>query len=219
MDGSTAIGTGTLNSGKATFTTSSLSVGSHAITAVYGGDVNFTTSTSTAVSQGVNQANTTTALVSSLNPSVFGQSVTFTATVTAVAPGSGTPTGTVTFYDGSTKLGTGTLGGGVASFTTASLAVGSHSIKAVYGGDTNFKTSTSAILTQVVESSGSGGSALGAIDQGPAVSAAATTAAPAVDFAIAALKDDDPSSGSLVHDLALDQVSTRARRGTIKPTD
>ena len=84
-------------------------------------------------------------VVSSANPSVFGQSVTFTATVTANAPGSGTPTGTVTFMDGSTTLGTGTLNGsGVATFSTSGLSVGSHSITAVYGGDTDFTTSTSS---------------------------------------------------------------------------
>ena len=90
-------------------------------------------------------------VVSSANPSVFGESVTFTATVTANAPGSGIPTGTVTFLDGSTTLGTGTLNGsGIATFSTSALTVGSHSITVVYGGDTDFTTSTSSALTQVV---------------------------------------------------------------------
>jgi len=153
-DGSTAIGVGTLGLGNpdaATFTTVSLSVGAHAITAVYGGDGNFSTSTSTAINQGVNQASSSTMVVSSANPSSSGQAVTFTATVNAVSPGSGTPTGTVTFYDGSTTLGTATLNGtGTASFTTSSLSVGSHSIKVSYGGDADFKASTSAVLKQVV---------------------------------------------------------------------
>jgi hypothetical protein len=74
--------------------------------------------------------------------------VTFTATVTSTA--SGVPTGTVTFLDRTTLLGTGALNsGGVATFTTSSLAFGSHSITASYGGDTNFATSTSSALTQV----------------------------------------------------------------------
>ena len=77
--------------------------------------------------------------------------MTFTATVKAVSPGSGTPTGTVTFMDGSTTLRTRTLTGGVATFTTSSLPIGTHSIKVVYGGDTNFKSSTSAVLNQVVQ--------------------------------------------------------------------
>jgi large repetitive protein len=74
----------------------------------------------------VNQASTTTALAASVNPSVYGQSVTFTATVGVVAPGSGTPTGTVAFQEGSTTLATETLGvSGTVSLTTSALAVGS----------------------------------------------------------------------------------------------
>jgi hypothetical protein len=95
---------------------------------------------------------TTTTVASSLNPSPFGQAVTFTAAVTANAPGSGTPTGTVTFYDGSTALGTGTLSGGVATFTTTAtgLAAGNHTITAWYNGDGNFLAATSAGLAQTV---------------------------------------------------------------------
>jgi hypothetical protein len=96
------------------------------------------------------QASTTTILRSSANPSAFGQSVTFTATVSANASGSGTPTGSVTFKDGTTVLGSGTLSGGVATFTTKKLAVGSHQITATYNGATNFKSSTSPVLTQAV---------------------------------------------------------------------
>src|SRR5439155_1166136 len=86
----------------------------------------------------IGPAGTTTAVASSQNPSVFGQSVTFTATVSPVAPGAGTRTGTVTFYDGVTSLGTGSVGiSGNATFSTAALSVGSHSITATYGGDGN----------------------------------------------------------------------------------
>jgi hypothetical protein len=157
MDGATTLGTGPLNgSGIATFTTSTLSMGSHSITAVYGGDTNFVTSTSSALSQTVNQASSSTTLGSSVNPSDFGQAVTFTATVIAVAPGSGTPTGAATFKDGATTLGTGTLNGsGVATFMTTSLSVVTHSITATYGGDTNFVTSTSSALSQPVNQAGS----------------------------------------------------------------
>ena len=99
------------------------------------------------MNQTVNQDVTATKVTSSANPSVFGQSVTFTATVKAASPGSGTPTGTVTFYDGSTKLYSATLGEtGTASFMISTLSVGSHSIKVVYSGDADFKTSTSAVL-------------------------------------------------------------------------
>ncbi len=152
FDGSTSLGTGTLNgSGVATLTTSALSVGSHSITVTYGGDTNFSTSTSSTLTQTVNQSATTSSVASSANPSAFGQSVTFTATIAANAPGSGIPTGMVTFMDGVTTLGTGTLdGSGQTTLSTSALSVGSHSITVVYGGDTNFTTSTSSALTQTV---------------------------------------------------------------------
>jgi hypothetical protein len=91
---------------------------------------------------------TNTALVSSINPSVIDQSVTFTATVSP--SGGGTPTGTVTFRDGNTPVDTETLSGGMASYTTGSLAAGSHALTAVYSGDATFAGSTSPILTQTV---------------------------------------------------------------------
>ncbi|HZS46115.1 MAG TPA: Ig-like domain repeat protein [Blastocatellia bacterium] len=149
LDGATPIGTATLDaSGVASISTSSLSIGTHSISTSYPGDGNFNGSTSNTVNQVVNKVPTTTTLVSSVNPSTFGQSVTFTATVTS--SGSGTPTGTVTFMDGATTLGTGTLSGGVASFSTATLSVGTHSITAVYGGDSTFAGSTSNTVNQVV---------------------------------------------------------------------
>jgi hypothetical protein len=145
-DGSTALGTGTISSGKATFSTSTLAAGSHSITAVYGGGTNYNTSTSSVLTQTVNKANTTITVVSSSNPSAFGSSVTFTATVSP-----STATTTVTFKDGTTVLGTGTLSGGKAALSTSTLAVGSHSITAAYGGDPNYNSSTSTTLTQKVE--------------------------------------------------------------------
>src|SRR5205823_3090661 len=137
--------------GRATFTTAALTTGTHSITVVYGGDTTFNGTTSAAFTQTVNQGSTTATVTSGTNPAAFGQSVTFTATVAAVAPGVGTPTGTVTFRDGTTNLGTATLtAAGTATLTTATLTIGSHAISAVYGGDTNFATSTSATLTQTV---------------------------------------------------------------------
>src|SRR5205807_2069162 len=93
---------------------------------------------------------TTTKLASSLNPSATNQAVTFTATVTPVS--SPPPTGTVTFADGTTTLGTGPVdNSGHASFTTSSLALGSHSITASYGGQAGYYTSsTSTTFTQRV---------------------------------------------------------------------
>jgi YVTN family beta-propeller protein len=93
-------------------------------------------------------AETTTAITSSLNPSTYCASVTFTATVTSTA---GTPTGTVKFYSSGTLIGSATLSGGVATFTTASLAAGGHSMTAVYEGATKFAGSTSPALTQTVK--------------------------------------------------------------------
>src|SRR5207247_9902938 len=81
-----------------------------------------------------------------------GRAGTAPATVTARRAGAGTPTGTVTFKDGSSTLGTGTLdGSGQGTFVTSTLAVGSHSITASYGGDANFNGSTSPRLTQSVK--------------------------------------------------------------------
>ena len=93
----------------------------------------------------------TTTVTSSLNPSAYGQSVTFTATVAAGHVGTGTPGGTVTFMDGTATLGTGTLNGsGIATFTTSTLSAASHAITAVYGGDANHTGSTSSAVTQTV---------------------------------------------------------------------
>jgi hypothetical protein len=100
------------------------------------------------LTQTVKHASSSTSLASSLNPSTYDQSVTFTATVTSSG---GTPTGTVTFKDGSTTLGTGTLGSGKATFTTKTLSAGSHAITGVYGGSTDFSGSTSPVLTQTVK--------------------------------------------------------------------
>jgi hypothetical protein len=152
MVGTTVLGTAALSSGTANFPISTLGVGTHAVKAVYGGDATFAASTSTALHQSVAKAASTTVLVSSLNPSVFGQSVTFTATV---APQfSGTPTGRVTFKNGTTVLGTAELSGGVANYTTTKLAAGTLSITAEYPGNASFTSSTSAPLGQVVNPAG-----------------------------------------------------------------
>jgi hypothetical protein len=141
----------TLSSGAATFTLSSLSVGTHSIAAIYSGDSNFTGSTAPLLTQAVNPSASSTAVLSDTNPSVFGQSVTFTAAVLATAPGSGTSTGTVQFVDGGVNLGPPvTLSSGAATFTVSSLSVGTHSITAVYSGDTNFTASTAPLLAQAV---------------------------------------------------------------------
>ncbi|REK90530.1 Ig-like domain repeat protein, partial [Streptomyces inhibens] len=140
--------TGTLSGGTASVTTSALGTGSHTVTATYGGDANFTGSSGTDT-QTVNQASTTTSVTSSPDPSVVGEPVTFTATVAPVAPGAGTPTGTVTFVITGGPTLTGTLSGGTASVTTSALGAGSHTVTATYSGDANF-TGSSGTDTQTV---------------------------------------------------------------------
>jgi Bacterial Ig-like domain (group 3)/Bacterial lectin/Concanavalin A-like lectin/glucanases superfamily/Galactose oxidase, central domain len=147
FDGTTNIGSGTISAGVATLKTSTLAAGSHSITAQYGGDSNFGTSTSNTVTQVVKAASTTV-LASLQNPSTVGQQVTFTATVSGTG---NTPTGTVNFFDGTTNIGSQTLSAGVATLKTSTLAAGSHTITAQYGGDSNFGTSTSNTVTQVVK--------------------------------------------------------------------
>ena len=164
-DAGTSIGTGTLavvnGLDQATYTTSALAIGSHTITAAYtSGDGNFNASpASSPITQVVGMANTATSVATSGTPSVSGQSVTFTATVTVAGLGStavASPTGTVTFYDAGTAIGTGTLavvnGLDQATYTTSALATGSNTITAAYtSGDGNFNASpTSSPITQVV---------------------------------------------------------------------
>src|SRR5438552_3424068 len=152
-DGANTIGTASVvtcncaSRGTASLPLSTLGAGTHTITAVYGGDVTFTGSTSSAITQTVlPKTATTTTLNSSLNPSYVGQSVTFTA---AVSPSGAS--GTVTFYDGTTILGTGSLNSsGQVTFSTSTFAAGPHSITASYNGNTNFAASSSTALTQTV---------------------------------------------------------------------
>lgn len=91
-----------------------------------------------------------TKVASSANPSVWGQPVTLTASVSSASGASGTPTGQVTFMDGSTTLGTAALSSGTASLTVGNLQVGAHSITATYSGDAAFTSSSSTAITQTV---------------------------------------------------------------------
>lgn len=149
--GNQALATATLNgSGTAVATVSTLGAGTYSITAVYNASVDYGGSTSALVTLVVNGATTTTGLSSAPNPSTFGQLVTFTAVVTA-SPSTASPTGTVTFREGTTSLGTGALSStGIAAFNISTLAVGSHTITAYYGSSTNDNASTSNPVVQVV---------------------------------------------------------------------
>jgi hypothetical protein len=93
---------------------------------------------------------TTTSLISSYNPSRYGQPVILTATIAPVVPVSGTPTGNVTFFDSSTSLGSVALTNGTAALTISTLTGGGHSLTAVYAGGEYFDSSISAVLVQKV---------------------------------------------------------------------
>ena len=111
----------------------------------------YLSSSSLVLKETVNKAATTTALATSITPAILAQSVTFTATVGAAAPGAGTPTGTLTFLEGATVLGTATLdGGGHASLTRSDLTLGVHAITARYGGDAGFLASASAPKVETI---------------------------------------------------------------------
>jgi hypothetical protein len=100
-----------------------------------------------------NPAITTTSLTSSPNPSVFGQPVTLTATVSPSGSGGTLPGGTVAFFDGARQIGTGALNGqspDVATLAAPAFAVGSHTLTAAYAGSGGFTGSTSAALVQQV---------------------------------------------------------------------
>jgi sugar lactone lactonase YvrE len=109
----------------------------------------------------ISQLASATSVSSSANPVLAQTALTFTATVSAQG---GTPTGAVTFLDGTTPIGQGSLIGHAAALITSSLAVGLHAITAVYSGDANFAGSSSSPLTQSIldfsltPTSGTGGS-------------------------------------------------------------
>ena len=131
----------TLPAGTSTTVTSSLNPSTH------GTPVTFTaTVKSTAVVNTIGKKITATATDPKGNTSEFSACL----SVTQTAPTSSTPTGSVTFKDGTTVLGTKTLSSGKATFTTSTLAVGKHSITAVYGGNADFAGSKSPVLTQTV---------------------------------------------------------------------
>jgi large repetitive protein len=150
-DGATVLGTVAVNAGSAVWNAQALALGAHPITAAYSGDANNAVSQGT-LSQQVLQAGGVT-VGSSANPSIAGTSLTFTAVV--AAPQGLAVSGTVTFKDGATPIGTGTVNGsGVAVFSISTLAVGQHSIVAVYSGDANNQTAASALLVQTVQTAG-----------------------------------------------------------------
>ena len=162
--GSPGLTAGTVSSSATVLIPSTLARGSYTVRVTYSGDANYG-ATSTAITIPLTVGLITPAsvsLVSSANPALVTNAVTFTATVTS---DSGTPAGSVSFFDGTTLLGAVALSNGVASYTTASLAAATHSITAAYGGSSNSAAATSSALAELVQdyslsisgSSGSGG--------------------------------------------------------------
>lgn len=146
--GSTVLGSSSIAAGnKARLTVASLPVGTHGVTAEYAGDATFSPS-GAAMVQEVAPADTTVALTGVVSPAVYGSPVTYIATVGVVAPGKGTRTGSVTFFDGDTPIATAPLVSNKAKLVNPVLAPGPHDIRAVYSGDVGFAPSTSA--TKVV---------------------------------------------------------------------
>jgi len=148
-DGSTLLQTSTLTGGVASYTQPLPTGGSHTVTAVYNGDVDYLSLTSAAHTVTVNAAATTITILSSANPVNYGTSATYSVTLGSVSSGLA-PTGAVSFYDGSTLLGQVAAISGAASYTQTLPAVGAHSITAVYAGDVNYTTVTSSVLTETV---------------------------------------------------------------------
>ena len=151
LNGSTSLGTVQLGAGgTGSLNVSTLPVAGNSITAKYLGDTNFAPSVSPPVIVTVGQAATTTTFIPSTTTPVFGQSVALAATVQAVSPGVGTPTGTVKFFAGTTLLGMGTLANGSVSIATTTLPLGVNSITVQYLGDTNFSGQTTSPSTITV---------------------------------------------------------------------
>lgn len=147
LSGSTTLGTGALDSnGNAAYTAASLNATTYSVTASYPGDTAFAASVSAAQNLVVATAAPTVTLTAPAT-ALVGASVTLSVTVSG-APG--TPTGTVTFKDGTATLATATLASGAASFSTTALAAGPHSITVGYSGDSIFGAATSAASTVTI---------------------------------------------------------------------
>lgn len=132
-------------SGRANLTANGLAPGGRNFQITYSGGGPFEASQTT-FSQNVPQRAATVALTSTPNPSVFGAATTLTAAVTATVD---TPTGTVTFYDGSQVLGSSAISGGMASLEVVSFSSGDHNLTASYSGDSNLQAGTASLAHAV----------------------------------------------------------------------
>jgi RHS repeat-associated protein len=143
-NGSTAIGSGTISGTTATYTTSTLAAGSYSVYASYPGSSTYMAVSSNTVAVTVSQATPSISVTSSTNPSTYGSSVTFTASVPSG------DTNTVTLYNGSTALGTATPSSGTATVVSSSLPAGSDSVTASIAAGGNYAANTSSAITQTV---------------------------------------------------------------------
>jgi len=150
-EGTTVLGSAELNLGEAVLLGVRLPAGSHLITAEYGGDANHAGATSLELTLRVDPAATTTALTATPAAAVSGEPVALRATVAVAAPGTGTPTGQITFTEGATVLGTAALdASGTATLTTAALAVGPHDLVASFPAGAGLSASQSTAARVVV---------------------------------------------------------------------
>ena len=174
-EGSTILGTAQVDSsGMATIALSTLRIGQHNVVATFAGNSNYASSTSNTMIESITSTGTTTILTAGAMSSLSGKSVTFTA---SVASTTGIPTGNVILKDGATNIGQVTLNSlGVAVFSTSSLAVGSHSMTAVYQGDGNYITSTSAPSIETISLAATSLSLAGPATSVDVTAAAAVTA-------------------------------------------
>jgi protocatechuate 3,4-dioxygenase beta subunit len=167
-NGTTSLGSATLSSGTATLTVTFSTAQIASLTAAYSGDSSYASSTSSAITVTIDAktgtTSSSTALSVSTTATTVGTSIILTAQVTPSAA-----TGTVTFYNGITSLGSGTLNSsGIATLTTSFSSAQTASLTAVYGGDTTYASSTSSVVSVAVTASGSScGTAIPAVTEGP----------------------------------------------------
>lgn len=150
-NGGTLLGSVPVSGGQAVLNLSDLPAGTHSITASYSGDGNNLERVSPVLNQVVAGLVPVVSVSSSANPARLGDSVSFTA----VLSGGANPTGTISFFDGGTMLGSVAVSGGQAVLNVSDLAVGTHAITASYSGDASNVAAVSPALSQVVEALGS----------------------------------------------------------------
>jgi hypothetical protein len=202
LDAGSPIGTGPVTAGSAQFSTSSLTPGSHTISARFEGITGYLPSTSPTFVQTIGRIATATSVNVSVSRSFFSRPVTLTATVTGTT---GTPTGSVTFYDGVNTLGTVGLTAGSSTLTTSALVTGSHGITATYFGNATYAGSVSSsavalVETQKLDLSGEGRSDMvlqnsssntiaAWLMNGSTITSAANVATPTADWKVVATGD------------------------------